>query len=94
MKQIAALLILGFIGYIIYPFLVGEGKMRSFCTTIQVGESKSVVLARAIDSGYSSRELEAQNQVLLIDSSAMGRHICDVSLSDDKVTEAKYVPNG
>jgi len=94
MKQIAGLLILGFIGYTVYPLLVGDGKMRSFCTTIRTGESKSVVLARAMDSGYSSRELEGQNQILIIDSRAMGRYICDVSLSDDKVTGSKYVPNG
>ena len=68
--------------------------MKSFCTTILVGESKNVALTRAIDSGYSSRELEGQNKILLIDSSAMGRYICDVSLSDDKVTGSEYKSNG
>ena len=68
--------------------------MKSFCTTILVGESKNVALARVIDSGYSSRELEGQNKILLIDSSAMGRYICDVSLSDDKVTGSECKSNG
>jgi hypothetical protein len=94
MKQIAGLLILVFIGFIVYPLLVGDAKMKSFCATIRTGESRSVVVTRAMDAGYSSREIEGQNQILLIDSRAMGRYICDVSLSDDKVTGAKYVPNG
>ena len=85
---------MGVFGYIVYPFIVGEENMESFCTTIRAGELMSVVSARATDSGYSSRVLEGQDKVLIIDSGAMGRYICEVSLSDDKVNTTKYVPNG
>ena len=94
MKHLAGLLLLGILGYSVYPFIVGDENMESFCTTIGAGELMSVVSARATDSGYSSRELEGQNKVLIIDSGAMGRYICEVSLSNDKVVSTKYVPNG
>ena len=94
MKPLAGLLLLGIFGYIVYPFIVGDENMESFCTAIGAGELIGVVSARATDFGYSSRVLESQSKVLIIDSSAMGRYICEVSLSDDKVTIAKYVPNG
>ena len=94
MKQLVGLVILGFFGFVIYPFIVGDENMESFCTTIQAGELADVVFARAKESGYSSRALEEQNKFLIIDSRAMGRYICEVSLSDDKVIGTKYVPNG
>ena len=94
MKNLVGLLLLGISGYLFYPFLVGDENMESFCTTIRVGELMNVVFARASDSGYSSRVLEGQNKVLIIDSVAMGRYICEVSLSDDKVIGKQYVPNG
>jgi hypothetical protein len=94
MKQLIGLVILGIFGFVVYPFIVGDENMESFCTTIQVGELADVVFTRAKESGYSSRSLEEQNKVLIIDSAAMGRYICEVSLSDDKVIGTKYVPNG
>jgi hypothetical protein len=94
MKQLVGLVILGLFGFAIYPFIVGDENMESFCKTIEAGELTDVVFSRAKESGYSSRVLEDQNKVLIIDSSAMGRYICEVSLSDDKVTGAMYVPNG
>lgn len=94
MKNIVVLLILGLIGYTVYPLFVGGGKMKTFCETVQAGDSKENVLARAHESGYTSRELEKQGQILLIDSRAMGRYICVVTLSNKKVTGTKYVFNG
>jgi len=93
-KQLAGLLLLGIFGYVVYPFILGGENMESFCTTIQVGESMNVVSARANDSGYSVRAMEEQNKVLIIDSAAMGRYICEVSSSNDQVTSTQYVPNG
>ena len=94
MKHLAGLVALGIFGFVIYPFIVGDENMELFCTSIQAGELSDVVFARAKESGYSSRVLEGQSKVLIIDSGAMGRYICEVSLADDKVTGAIYVPNG
>jgi hypothetical protein len=93
MKNIVGLMILGFIGYTVYPIMVGGEKMKTFCETVLLKESKETLLDRAQESGYSSRDLEKQGQILLIDSTAMGRYICEVTISDNKVTGAKYVFN-
>ena len=66
--------------------------MRAFCEEIPVGELAEIVLDRADDLGYSNRELES-GQILIIDSRAMGRFICDVSISDGKIVGVTYVYN-
>ena len=85
------MLIGGFI-YLVYPFTVGGTKMQSFCETIQIGELEENVMARADDQGYTRRELE-NGRLLLINSRAMGRFICDVSISDGKIAGVTYVHN-
>ena len=86
------LLLAGGLAYLVYPFIVGGPKMQSFCEAIAVGESKEVVVARAGEIGYSRSDLD-NGRMLIIDSAAMGRYICDVSTSGGKVSEATYVSN-
>lgn len=90
-RVIGLLLAAGF-GYLVYPLIVGGTRMQSFCEAIQVGELEQNVLARAGDRGYTRRELE-KGRLLLIDSRAMGRFICDVSISDGKIVAVTYVHN-
>jgi hypothetical protein len=93
MKYVIGLLILGFVGYTIYPLVLGGRHMESFCESIQVGDSEVDVLARALDSGYTKLEVAEHGQLLLIDSRAMGRYICDVSISNGEVAGSRYVFN-
>ena len=90
--RIIGLLLVGGFAYLVYPFMVGGSKMKSFCEAIKVGELEGSVLARSDDRGYTSRELE-KGRLLLIDSRAMGRFICDVSISDGKIVGVTYVHN-
>jgi len=73
---------------------VGGGKMKTFCAAVQAGELKEDVLARALESGYSSHEVEKHGRILIIDSRAMGRHICELTISNSQVSGAKYIYNG
>jgi hypothetical protein len=91
--RIVGLLLLGGLSYVVYPFVVGGTQMQSFCEAIQVGELEEKVLARVDNRGYTRRELE-KGRLLIIDSGAMGRFICDISISDGKIVEATYVHNG
>lgn len=90
--RVIGLLLAGGLAYLVVPFLVGGSKMQSFCEAIKAGESKEEVLTRADERGYSRREPD-DGRLLLIDSRAMGRFICDVSISDSKVTGAAYIHN-
>jgi len=92
-KNILTILVLVFIAYIIYPFVVGDEKMQIFCDNLQAGESKKYVLAQALKSGYTSREMEDNGQLLIIDSKAMGRYICEVTMANNRVVDRKYVFN-
>lgn len=91
--RIIGLLLIGGFSYVVYPFVMSGTQMHSFCEAIQVGESEERVLARVDKRGYTSRELE-KGRILLIDSRAMGRFICDISISDGKIVGATYVHNG
>ena len=67
--------------------------MQSFCEAIQVGELEENLMTRADDHGYTSRELK-KGKILIVDSRAMGRFICVVSISKGKVVSVTYVHNG
>ena len=46
-----------------------------------------------LDAGYTKHEVAEHGQLLLIDSRAMGRTICDVSISNGEVAGSRYVFN-
>ena len=91
-NRVLGLLLAGGLAYLVYPFVVGGSKMQSFCEAIALGEPKEVVVARASAIGYSTSE-PGNGRMLIIDSAAMGRYICDVSIADGRVSEAAYVFN-
>ena len=92
-KNILGLLIFGIIGVTIYPLFVGNENMELFCESVPMDESEDILLARALESGYTNVEVRDQDQILIIDSRAMGRFICEVTLSDNKVIGTRYVLN-
>ena len=91
-NRLFGLLLAGGVAYLVFPFIVGGSKMQSFCEEIKTGDLEENVLARADELGYSTREHD-RNRLLIVDSRAMGRFICDVSKSDGKVREAEYIFN-
>lgn len=86
------ILLAGGLGYIGYLFVTGGSKMQTFCESIQAGDPVENATTRAHAHGYTTREISA-NQLLIIDSDAMGRFICGVTISDGKVVAAVYVHN-
>ena len=92
MVKIIGIFILLFIIYMIYPFIVGGDKMETFCNSIKTGDSKVNLFERAKELGYKIRIFEKNEKeiIMVIDEEAMGRYICDVSISEDKVIESSY----
>jgi hypothetical protein len=93
MKKIGGVLILALMIYVIYPIVVGDGNMESFCSGIDVGETKDEAVKRAIESGYEVRQSAEEQLLLIVDANAMGRFICEVSISANRVTNTRYVLN-
>ena len=94
-NYIGGIILLGVIVFAIYPFVVGERQMEKFCATVGSGEMKSELMMRANAKKYAVRETEVNGKemVLVIDSSAMGRFICEVKLEEGMVTSSRYVFN-
>lgn len=67
--------------------------MESFCSSIEVGETKNDLVGRAEGAGYDVRSTSNENSLLIVDVDAMGRFICEVTISADLVTSSKYVFN-
>ncbi len=81
--------------YALYPFVVGSSEMEKFCSSIVPGEAKIELIKRAEMAHYSIKEsnLNGADRVLVIDSRAMGRYICDVTLEENRVATSKYIFN-
>jgi hypothetical protein len=88
-----AILILIVIAYSIYPCLIGGSKMEDFCNTIQPGEFDKNIVTRAKKAGYSYYQSPEESPLLIVDSQAMGRFICEISISEGKATKSRYVFN-
>jgi hypothetical protein len=91
-RRLPGFLLLMGVAYFMYPLVTGAGRMQSFCGAIQAGEPEESLLARVAAVGYDSRKPD-NARLLLIDSRAMGRFICDVSILDGKTAGATYVNN-
>jgi hypothetical protein len=91
--KMVGLLFIGGFCYIVFPFILGGNEMQSFCEAIPVGELEENLMTRADDHGYTRRELK-KGKILIVDSRAMGRYICEVSISNGKIDSVTYVHNG
>ena len=89
------LIILFVIVYTLYPFIVGRSEMETFCSSIRIGEAKTELINRAQTAHYLTKEsnLNGADRLLVINSRAMGRYICEVTLEENRVATAKYVSN-
>ena len=69
--------------------------MQQFCSSILPGEAKIELFKRAKTAHYSIKESDynGADRVLIVDSRAMGRYICDVTLEENRVATFKYISN-
>ena len=93
--NILGVIILFALGYVIYPFIVGGSKMEEFCSSVSPGVTKTELVNHAAAARYSTKESEinGSEMVLVIDSRAMGRYICEVTFDANLVATSKYVFN-
>jgi hypothetical protein len=87
---LAALAFLLYIG--VWPFLTGGSSMARLCEGIHPGDDVALVRLRAGAAGYVVSKLAA-GQLLIVDRAAMGRHLCEIRLTGDRVGSSRYVHN-
>jgi len=95
-KNILAILIFFAVIYFgIIPFIFGGKKIKTFCRQIIPGMKSNEVYKLIDRTHYKFLENKKgdNHTITIIDSKAMGRFICEVSLDHGKVIEARYVYN-
>ena len=96
MKIIGAVIFCAFLYFGLLPFIFGGKKMENLCRQITLGMSSSEIYqVMKGKTRYRIKDYKKENQriITIIDTKAMGRFICGVSLKDNKVVEAKYIFN-
>ena len=92
---LAILIIVAAVYFGIMPFVFGGKKMKTFCRQIPPGMPLNEVcqLIEQAHYKYLEDKQRGRHTITIIDSKAMGRFVCEVALSQDKVIEARYVYN-
>jgi hypothetical protein len=92
---IAISILVAFVYLGIMPFISGGKKMKSLCIEITPGMTLGEVHQLIEQNHYKFIENKNGDSrtITIIDSKAMGRFICEVSLDRDKVVETKYIYN-
>lgn len=92
LNRAGAFVLLGFVGYTIWPFLAGPGQMKTFCNTLTIGASLDDVQREVAQHGYQLR-IDGNGSAPIFDSRSMARFICHVEFSQGRLTAARYVYN-
>jgi hypothetical protein len=91
---LALLAFLVFACWSVCRFFIREGKMQDFCGQIAVGMPRDAVIALAEKHEYDVYpNPQNEDPLLIVDSKAMGRFICEVRIQQGCVTAAEYVLN-
>ena len=92
---IAIMVILAFIYFGIIPYIFGGKKMETFCGQLAPGMQSKEVYELIAQTDYKYLENKGQNPqtIIIIDSEASGRFICEVAIHQDKVIDASYAIN-
>ena len=90
---IITIVLLAYFG--IMPFILGGKNMASFCKRITPGMKSSDV--KRLAERYNYKVIEHSNSwkhtMTIVDTKAMGRFICEISLNQESVAEARYYCN-
>lgn len=92
LNVIGGFLLLGFIGYTVWPFLAGPGQMSNFCQSLVIGSSLDEIQAQVAKNGYRLR-IDEKGAGPIFDPRSMGRFICQVEFIQGRLTTARYLHN-
>ncbi|MDQ5909364.1 MAG: hypothetical protein QG599_1459 [Pseudomonadota bacterium] len=92
LNVIGGFLLLGFIGYTVWPFLAGPGQMSSFCQSLAMGSSLDEIQRQVASRGYRLR-IDEKGAGPIVDPRSMGRFICQVEFAQGQLTTAQYLHN-
>lgn len=92
LNVIGGFLLLGFIGYTVWPFLAGPGQMSNFCQSLVIDSSLDEIQDQVAKRGYQLR-IDEKGTGPIVDPRSMGRFICHVEFTQGRLTAARYLHN-
>ena len=76
------------------PFVSGNSGMKAFCESLSTGMGLQDIDSRAKARGYKVMpSRDGQQPILIVDSAAMGRFICQVRTENDRLVSTRYILN-
>lgn len=94
-KRIAVgfgLLLLAGLGWVVWPFIVGPGRMQGFCSSLAVGTSLAQLQAKAEQHGYRV-STPIEGRLFVHEPGSFGRFTCDVQFGSDGLVSSVYSLN-
>lgn len=92
LNVMGSFLLLGFIGYTVWPFLAGPGQMSGFCQSLTIGSSLAEIQGQVAHRGYRLR-IDEKGVGPIVDPRSMGRFVCHVEFIQGRLTVARYLHN-
>jgi hypothetical protein len=92
LNTLFGLLILGAMGYIVWPFVVGADHMQTFCSELSPGQSYDQVKAQVSKRGYRI-SLLTEEGAFVYDDRSMARFNCNLRFSGSGLESAEYYLN-
>lgn len=96
MKKVFLALLLYFVcfsSYIFYVFALGEKRMKAFCGELRIGMSIDAISNKAAAHDYKIFTNDPNQPLLIVDSEAMGRFICEVHFEQGRASKVTFVYN-
>jgi hypothetical protein len=91
--SIGGLLIAAFLYLGVWPFLVGGGRMESFCLSLETGTPISRVRDVVQQKQYRVAYSDKTGQAIIHDPRSFGRFVCEVQFKDERLVSARYQDN-
>jgi hypothetical protein len=92
MNTIFGLLLLAGLAYWLYPFVMGQGKMQAFCSSLPVGTPRQSIETAVADEGLRLTTGK-DDSGFVHDPRAFGRFICEVRFANGRLASAEYFLN-
>lgn len=92
LHTILGLLLLAGLVYWLYPFVMGQQNMKSFCSGLPMGASQQCV-EEAVSNERFRLAVGKDQSGFVHDPRAFGRFICEVKFTDGRMASAEYFLN-
>lgn len=89
---VIGVLLLAGLGGIVWPFMVGPGRMQSFCSSLAAGAPLAQIRVQAAQHGYRVSS-PVEGRAFVHEPRSFGRFTCDLQFGSDGLASSVYLFN-